>query len=309
MVGATGCRPDTFQTEFEQFSRKPVCQQTTTKRTYKLPSPRAWANLMGTNSRIANSMNKAKFCALALTSIGLSSQVAFADVAGRYENTDKNAVLDLEMTIEADDAGDVRVQMAKTGTYYLFRDATLYLVTMNGEDTTVMKVSDVFAVQQEALAQMRMKMPPMPPSPPEVRFAPMEEVTVAGRKGTAFGMVSAEHEKPVYGSIVISADPKFGALGRAIARVNTSQIKGMGSMGQMLQMMNTEMLALLQRGAPLRMLSIELTDVSFDNIPAGRFALPTEPLSINEIRAQLIKPTVPPPPTLPPRAKLEAKQP
>lgn len=248
-------------------------------------------------------MKNAAVGLLALTIFAHAAQPAWADVAGRYENTDKNAVLDLEMTIEADASGNARIQMQRLGSYYLFRDNVLYTVTVSPEKTTVARISDVLAVQREALERLGWKDPPSAPPIEKVRFAPMEEVVVAGRKGRAYGIISDDHKKPVYGSIVVSDDSALQGLGKAIARANTSSIKGMGSMASMLQLMNEEMLALLDRGAPIRMLSIELTDVSFDAIPAERFELPAKPLTFQEVRASSMPPEIPSPPTLPPRKK------
>ena len=123
---------------------------------------------------------------------------------------------------------------------------------------------------------------------------------MGGRKGIGYGIIPENGAEPMYASIVVARDSNLAPLGQAIAFVQDASIKGMGSMGSMLGMMNAQMVDLLQAGAPLRMLNIELTDVSFDKIPEARLALPTEPLTLDQLRARVAEP-VEPPPTLPAR--------
>ena len=239
---------------------------------------------------------------IALIGSALFSQSAQADVAGRYENTDEKIPFNFGMTIEADDADNVRIQMAHGNQYYLYRDGVMYVVTVGSDETKVMRLDDMLAVQMEAMARLGWENPFESAPVSTSHFAPMDEVVVGSRKGTGYGIVSGEREEAVYASIVISDDPELKQLGAAIARANASSIRGMGSMGTMLQTMNSEMLGLLEKGAPLRMLSVELTDVSFDEIPPERFAIPTEPMTIDEVRHLLISPTIAPPPTLRPHS-------
>lgn len=247
-------------------------------------------------------MKSRGFWLSALICSALFPQAAQADVAGRYENTNENAPFDFEMSIEADDLDNVRIQMATGNQYYLYREGIMYVVTVGSEETTVMKLEDMLTVQMEAMARLGWEDPFESAPVSASHFAPMDEVVVGSRNGRGYGIVSEERELPVYASIVISDDPELKKLGRAIARANASSVRGMGSMATMLQTMSSEMLALLEQGAPLRMLSVELTDVSFDEIPPERFSLPTEPLTIEEVRNLLIGPTIAPPPTLPSRS-------
>lgn len=248
-------------------------------------------------------MKTKRLVLLGLACCGFFAQAASADISGRYETKEDKPILDMEMTIEADEVGSVRIQSSNLNQYYLHREGVLYVVTSGSEGSTVMRVEDFLKVQQEVLTQIGWKDPPAPPPMEKSRFSPMGEEMVSGRKGVAYGIVSDEREKPVFASLVISDDPKLVRIGKAIALANTSSIKGMGQMGTMLLLMGSDMFALMEKGAPLRILSIELTDVSYDPIPVERFALPSKPLTIEEIRVATKVPKVPPPPTLPPRGK------
>jgi len=246
-------------------------------------------------------MKFSRLLLLVLATIALLPQIAQADVAGRYEKIEKDVRFDFEMTIEVSDEGFVRLQTLNSNQYFLFRDGIVYVVAVGRDETTVVKLEDMMTVQQEVLGRMGWKSPPDLPSPEKSRFAPMKEVIVGGRKGTSYGIVSGQRDKPVYGSVVISSDPSLAPIGDAIIKLNSSWGKNMGEMGALLKLMNDEMLALFLKGAPLRMSVIQLTDVSYDRIPPSRFALPAKPMTLDELRAYTLIPTIPPPPTLPQR--------
>ncbi len=113
------------------------------------------------------------------------SSPALADVAGRYENSDKNAVLEMEMTVETDDAGDVRFQMNGTGSYYLLLEGELYSVQKGSDGYTVVRVADLLVVQQEAMERLGWKQPKLPEDLVlhPLEFAPMGEETVGDVRG------------------------------------------------------------------------------------------------------------------------------
>ncbi|WP_128891226.1 hypothetical protein [Erythrobacter sp. HKB08] len=241
------------------------------------------------------------YLAAAAALVALPS-AAQADVAARYETVDDKAVIDMEMTIEADENDNVRFQMARTGGYFLLRDGEMYQVQKTVEGYEVVRTRDALLVQQEAMAKLGWKIPDMVNAPELAapRLEPMEEETVGGRVGTGYGMVGQGMDGPIYASLVVSTDPELAPIGSAMASANENMLKGMGEMGSMLGMVGEDMLALMKQGAPLRMLSVELTDVSFDPIPQARFELPAEPMTLEQLRAALDV-TVDAPPTLPAR--------
>lgn len=227
---------------------------------------------------------------------------AHADIAGRFETVGDGSPIRLEMTVEADEAGNVRTQMARLGSYYLLRDGELYQVTHSDGEQSVVRVADLMTLQAE-LSKDFFPDEPMPMDQPLQRFAAMGSEVVQGRSGIGYGMVSDDSPEPRYASIVVSKDPSLAPLGRAIVASNEAMagsMSGWGQMGTMLALMNEDMLAVLRTGAPIRMLQLELTDLSSDPIPSERFDLPAEPLTLDEVRDRMKPKAVEAPPTLPP---------
>ena len=226
---------------------------------------------------------------------------AQADIAARYETTGDDTVVKMEMTVEADEHGNVRTQMARLGSYFLLRDGELYQVSIGESGPFVVRVSDLMTVQAELAEEILTDGAPEMEIPLQL-FAEMETEVVGERVGTGYGLVSDEYPEPRYASVVISHDPELAQLGEALVKSNEAMTKttsAWGQMGTMLGVMNAQMLEILRKGAPLRMMQLELTDVSDEKIPPERFALPAEPLTIEEIRARVM-PRVEAPPTLPP---------
>lgn len=242
---------------------------------------------------------------LAAIGLALLPIPAQADISARYETVDEDAFIDMEMTIEANDAGDVRIQMRGSSSYQLFHDGTVYSVSRTPHDLQVVRVADMMVLQQEAMARMGVdqemfdRMRDVPTS----QFAAMGEETVGDRTGTAFGMVSDEGAAPILSLLVISSDPQLAPIGQAIARIQTAALSNMGQFSIILSILNEPMSTLLEQGAPLRLMTIDLTDVSEQAIAPERFALPAEPLTLDQLRAGLTE--FPPPPTLPTRIQAE----
>jgi len=243
----------------------------------------------------------ATICAgLVMASVG--STPAYADIAGRYETVDDDAIMEMELTVEADEHGNVRTQTARLGLYYLLTNGEFYQVMAGKDGPLVIRLADLMAVQQELAEKFFADRPEAWEEPTET-FAAMDKQTVGDRVGTGYGIVNEDNPEPQYALLVISDDPQLAPLGQALANSNeamANSMSGWGAMGTVLRMMNDEMVAVMRKGAPLRMMSIELTDVSLDPIPAERFSLPAEPMTIEQIRAQF-SPNVDAPPTLPPR--------
>ncbi len=231
---------------------------------------------------------------------------ASADVAGRYEAKGKDALIDMEMTIETTDAGDVRAQMAGQSNYFLLKDGVLYTVGRAGDAPVVERVADMLAVQSETLQRMGASrlMQEAQSKAPHMEFVKMGPESVGPWKGDGFGVKSGTGGAGPYVAFVMSDDPRIAPLGKGIAAMNSDITGRAGSLMPGFGMLGQEFLKFLSNGTPIRMLNIELTDVSYDRISPDRFELPAAPLTLEQVKAQAQP--FPEPPTLPPRAKQAA---
>jgi hypothetical protein len=230
----------------------------------------------------AANMKLARILALTLASIGLLSTPAHADIAGRYETVDENAIMEMEMTIEADEEGNVRTQVARLGAYFLLREGQMYQVANGETGPFVVRVTDLMTLQAEFASEFFRDSPSEVDIPSQV-FAVFEEEVVQGRNGTGYGIISETSPEPLYAPIVVSDDLSLAPLGEAIAASNEAMAENMtawGQMGTVLGMMNSEMLTVLRKGAPLRLLRLELKDVYLEASPPGRFELPANPITL-----------------------------
>ena len=243
-------------------------------------------------------MRIAQLICAGLVGIASVAAPAHADIAGRYETVDDDTFVDMEMTLEINDTGQMRMQMKGMPGYYLLRDDDMYIVSWQSGETSVVRLADMMTIANEAFERMGVDNAFADKGDDEgFIYSEMGQQTVGGREGTAYGVVSEEGDEGVWASLVMSSDPRLAPIGQAMARAQEAQIRNMGSMGAVLQNMSASMQDVLRRGAPLKIMTIELTDVSFDEIPDERFALPSEALTIDELR-EASRPA-PPPPTLP----------
>ena len=234
---------------------------------------------------------------------GMTATPAAADLSARYEAQEKNAPFNMAMTLEIDSNGNERVQVAEQPTYLLVLNNVTYMVSRGPAGVYVMRLDDMVTVIGEvskrmgidkAFASMPKKVAEKPPA-----IASMGPKVVNGRTGTGYG-ISENGARPVYAFVVISEDPKLAPLGAAFAKsfaqssvYANKMFPGFGSMGGMFGS-DAE---LFKKGAPLSIVSMNLTDVSFAEIDDSRFALPGQPLSIDQIRQQYQSFSAPP--TLP----------
>jgi hypothetical protein len=234
------------------------------------------------------------FAGLALAS---SATSALADVSARYETIEESAVFNMEMTIEASEDGHVRMQMGNLPAYYLLRGGELYSVQNGYEGPIVVRIEDQLQIQSEFSGRMFNGPLPEDVQLPDWQFAAMGEEVVNGRSGTAYGIVPDEGGEPVYALMVIGHQPELAPLGEAMRLANEGMIRSVPPFFSVFAAANDEMVALIGRGAPLRITGLALTDVSTEDIPPHRFELPAAPLTIEQLRSQLVP--FPPPPTLP----------
>jgi hypothetical protein len=226
---------------------------------------------------------------------------ASADVAGRYETKDKNALFTMEMTIETNDAGDVRAQMAGQSNYFLLKSGVLYTVGRGEAGPIVERVADMLAVQAETMRRLGMsdQLAEAAGKLPQLEFAKIGPEAVGTWQGDAFGVKSDSDEIGPYAAFVISDDPRIAPLGKAIAAMNSDMMGTAGKMMPGFGQLGQAFMKFLSNGTPVRMMNFELTDVSDDRISPERFDVPAPPQTLEQLKARAEP--FPPPPSLPPR--------
>src|SRR5688572_18146281 len=147
--------------------------------------------------------------AMTALALGLTTSAARADVAGRYETTEEKPFIDMEMTLETDDGGDVRMQMAGQSSYYLLTGGELFVVSLGQTGPTVVRVEDLLTVQAEALERMGVtdRFTPDPADTPRMEFVELGPETAGAWSGTAYGFRSSSAEGFGRPLLVLSNDP------------------------------------------------------------------------------------------------------
>jgi hypothetical protein len=226
---------------------------------------------------------KLTICALALILVGFGSP-ALADMTADYVGPNQA----LTMKIEVAANGDMRGTTSNPNSYFITRAGHGYMVQASFKGPAVMRMEDISTVMAE---QIKRLMPNLPPEAadqaPSFDLTKGSIVSVRGRKGIAYYMGKAithsPSEQPV---IVISTDPALTPLAVAMQHQFAMSIEAMGHMfGKSSPF--AQMQAALKEGAPLVFTRMELESVNTDPIPPSEFALPADPLTLDEVRKNL----------------------
>lgn len=225
-----------------------------------------------------------KFDSTSWSAVDRAQPPAFADLTANYVGLN-NAIT---MKIEIASNGDVRGETSNPNSYFITHEGHGYLIQASFNGPAVMRVEDVSAVMAE---QMKRLMPKMPADAaknfPAFDLAKGSVVTIRGRPGVAYYMgTQASHAPTEKPTVVISTDPALAPLGAAMEHQFEMS---MAAMGQMFGDANpfAGVLAVLKLGAPLVFTGMELDSISYDPIPASRFSLPAEPLTIDGVRQNM----------------------
>ncbi|NIJ21860.1 hypothetical protein FHS95_003571 [Sphingomonas naasensis] len=221
---------------------------------------------------------------------------AAADVTARYQLGSE------ELSVEVDDGGDYRVELA--GQFMLLRRA-------GAEYVVIFQQSEPCVVERQAFldlvaAKLRSDTPRSLATQQNLALAKVGDEAVGGRRGTLW---TAGIDKPGANKIeaVMSADPDLAPVGKILAGTVDSALRAFGDVLPMANLGDT-MRELFAKGTPLRfvlMAEVRLKSVSTTAIDAARFALPgpvidastlDSKLSSKRTTATVVVPTPPPPP-------------
>jgi len=217
---------------------------------------------------------------LLFLSLLLCAAPAAADVTGRYRNGEQT------MSIEVSDAGPARLGQDGGDSYTIFNGDEGFVVSNEGGATVVMRWSDMIAVLDAEVARLLGDVPQPTPEPQGSpnNWETVGPATIEGRAGVEY---SFPGETMAPGdTIVLSNDSRLAPLGRAWARAFAMMPSFGGLFGRTEAPATRQLAALLAARAPLQLGPIRLIDARFEAIDPGRFALPGEPLSREEVAAQ-----------------------
>lgn len=199
-----------------------------------------------------------------------------ADVRATYGSRSPGSVL----TVEVDDSSAARASVSgydaeliqsPTGQQFI-------IPTVNGKPN-VMRVSDIMAALKERNATR-----------PKRSFLGKRGVFVAsgsavvnGNTGQVFKYQGARESTPqAKGAVIISEDPKLASVGRLLASVLDNLMMAMNA--DALEP-SAQLVDLLKSGTVIDLQGVaSLLEVDTADLPADRFVVPAEPLSLEAVR-------------------------
>lgn len=214
---------------------------------------------------------------------------ALADVTARYEMPGGNAIV-----IETSDDGRGRFTPEgkdAEGGYALFTPEDSFLVFTEKGVTHALRFSDfreaLDAMIKKSLAALGatdLDSPdaapgaetPAPGAAAEKRMTASGRSEVNGRKGILYVERGVEGKA---GELVISDDPALSPVGIVFAKAMLETPMLGDAFAGSPDGRKAELLALMAKGAPLRVGEIELRSVTFDKVASERFAMPGPPIS------------------------------
>lgn len=242
---------------------------------------------------------------LRITIIGLILAVlmlpgdANADLSARYDTkfpgTDE---IIKTMTIEINERGDLRYQLSDQALYGLVIDGVDYVVKRGPTGLYVIRIEDMVAAAAASNAATISKLSEEIAKAPNESFFDFIEngaVEVNGRSGTGYAMKQEDGSPGLFNILVISDDPKLAPLGAAFAQQFRSSMRMAGGFG----LGNVEgpfsgVIEVIDKGAILSFSGMELSEVDFDPIDPQRFALPAEPITLEQAIALEMPFAIPP---------------
>lgn len=171
--------------------------------------------------------------------------------------------------------------------YFLTTAGHDYLVETKAAGPTVMRQEDIATAMIEQVKPKLRRSPRTPEK--DARLVVRGPVSIRGRKGIAYDVIfdgrSGANEDPLF---VASDDPDLAPLAAAMRK----QFEA--SLGTMHGIFGADspwafMEGMMDKGAPLVFLGMELDTIDRARISASRFVLPAAPISLDAVRRDLAK--------------------
>jgi hypothetical protein len=228
----------------------------------------------------------------ALMTFVLPVTPAQADVTAHYGFSNSDPTIgppvDLEMSVEVKDERDFRMQLPGVPSYIVAKGGTVYLVMGESGRQRTMHMEDVDAVLLEN-ARKQGSVDYLQAAQKEfehLEWRQTESSSVNGRSGIGFGLTTKDGPAPEGAFFVVSNDPELRPLADPFLALAADKSSLFALLVPGISYPGTS--PIFERGGPLRIGPLELDQVNFDAINEARFALPSEPMTRDEIRKSKI---------------------
>jgi hypothetical protein len=208
---------------------------------------------------------------------GGNEAAAAGDVTATYRNPASGSTI----TVQVDDGGDSRVDVAGEVGRMVYAGGVSYVVydLPGGPRTT--RAADLEAVMRERSG------PPLDTTGlPSMRMIERGEATIGDHKGAAF-FVDTGVGLPPQPQIVMSSDPALAPLGAPILRQLDFSLAMIRAARGRVPETTLRVREVLARGTPLLYAGHRLERIDRSEIPAERFRLPGPPMSMAELRRNM----------------------
>lgn len=198
---------------------------------------------------------------------------AWADVTAQYGSEDEGGSL----VIEVADNGDLRIGHGRDG-YLLVVAGKAYSVDAGpgGPLVTAAEVLAYYTRRSIEAGDIIFLASDEEDRPTFVRFVPQGPIELAGFRGIEY-----TPERGTHAPVGVADDPRLAPLGQAYLRY--SQVTDEISADP--RAVPDNLAELLATKGPLRFAGMDLRSVSFEPIDPARFALPAEPLLLEQVLA------------------------
>ncbi len=206
---------------------------------------------------------------------------AFADMTAHYVGPNDTRMLTIEIATE----GDLRMTFGEDPDYFLTRAGRDYFVKTSAAGPTVMRQEDIATAMIE---QVKRKVRQSPhKSEMAARLVEHGPVSIRKRKGVAYVLVRegkrGADDEPF---LVVSDDPDLAQLAAAMRRqfdTGFRTLHGIFGVDSPWAVME----GMLDKGAPLVFLGMQLDTIDRARIPASHFVLPASPITLDAVRRDL----------------------